>query len=47
MFPVLYEGRTDDNTNPFAHQNDNWKIDFEYLHITNLNELIDVLERMS
>lgn len=47
MFPVLYEGRTDDNTNPFAHQNDNWKIDFEYLHITAWNELIDVLERMS
>ena len=47
MFPVLYEGRTDDNTNSFAHQNDNWKIDFEYLHITDLNELIDVLERMS
>lgn len=47
MFPVLYEGRTDDNTNPFAHQNDNWKIDFEYLHIADWNELIDVLERMS
>jgi len=47
MFPVLYEGRTDDNTNLFAHQNDNLRIDFEYLHITDWNELIDVLERMS
>ena len=46
MFPVLYEGRTDDGTNPFAHQNDNLIIDFEHLHITDWNELMDVLERI-
>ena len=47
MFPVLYEGITADGTNPFAHQNDKLKIDFEYLHIGNWNELIDILERMT
>ena len=46
MFPVLYEGTTADGTNPFAHQNDNLKIDFEYLHITDWKELIDVLDQM-
>ncbi len=46
MFPVLYEGRTDDEPNPFARQNDNLIIDFEHLHITDWNELVDVLERM-
>ena len=46
MFSVLYEGTTADGTNPFAHQNDNLKIDFEYLHITDWNELIDVLDQM-
>ena len=46
MFPVLYEGTAVDGTNPFAHQNDNLKVDFEYLHITDWNELIDKLEQM-
>ena len=45
MFLVLYEGTTDDGTNPFPHQNDNLKVDFEYLHITDWTELIDVLEQ--
>ena len=45
MFPVLYEGMTDD-TNPFAHQNDDITIDFEHLHIQDWNELIDILEQM-
>lgn len=47
MFPVLYEGTTVDDTNPFAHQNDNLKVDFEYLHITDWKQLIDVLEQMN
>lgn len=46
MFPVLYEGATDDGTNPFPHQNDNLKVDFEYLHITDWTELIEVLEQI-
>ena len=47
IFPVLYEGMTVDCTNPFAHQNDNLEIDFEYLHIQNWNKLIDILEQMN
>ena len=47
MFPVLYEGMTVDCTNPFAHQNDNLEIDFEYLHIQDWNELIEILEQMN
>ena len=46
MFPVLYEGITADGTNPFTRRNDNIKIDFEYLHITDWNELIDILKQM-
>lgn len=47
MFPVLYEGITVDETNPFLHQNDNIEVDFEYLHITDWNKLIDVLEQIN
>lgn len=46
MFPVLYEGTTVDDSKPFADQNEKLKIDFEYLHITDWNELIDKLEQM-
>lgn len=45
MFPVLYEGTTEGNTKSFAHMNNKLKIDFEYLHITNWNELINILEQ--
>ncbi len=45
MFPVLYEGTTEDSTKSFAHKNNKLKIDFEYLHITDWNELIDILEQ--
>lgn len=45
MFPVLYEGTTEGNTKSFAHKNNKLKIDFEYLHITNWNELINILEQ--
>lgn len=44
IFPVLYEGRTPDDTNPFANQNDGLNIDFEYLHIHDWRELIEVLK---
>lgn len=47
MFTILYEGITVDDTNTFAHQNDNLKVDFEYLHINDWNKLIDILEQMS
>lgn len=45
MFPVLYSGVTPDGTNPFEKQNDGFTIDFEYLHIHDWLELIDVLEK--
>ena len=28
-----HEGATIDEINPYAHQNDNLKVDFEYLHL--------------
>lgn len=43
MFPVLYEGETPGGINPFAGQNDGLDIDFEYLHIHDWRELIDIL----
>lgn len=46
MFPVLYEGKTNDETNPFANQNDGLKLDFEHVHIHDWRELIDVLNRI-
>lgn len=46
MFPVLYEGETTDETNPFAHQNDELETDFEYLHIRDWRKLVDVLKQM-
>lgn len=45
IFPVLYEGETDE-PNPFAGQNDGHEVPFSYLHITDWDQLIDVLERM-
>ena len=45
MFPVLYEGITEGYTKSFAHKNNDLKIDFEYLHITDWNELINILEQ--
>ncbi len=46
MFPVLYEGKTNDETNPFANQNDGLKLDFEHVHIHDWRELIDILNRI-
>lgn len=46
MVPVLYEGKAPDTVNPFAGQNDGVDIDFEYLHIYDWNELVDVLKQM-
>lgn len=46
IFPVLYEGETPGNINPHSGQNDGIKVDFEYLHIHDWRELIDVLEKI-
>ena len=45
IFPILYSGETIDETNPFANQNDGLRIDFDYLHIHDWRELIDILEK--
>ena len=44
IFPVLYEGETEKEKNPFAGQNEGYKIDFEYLSIKDWDELIEKLE---
>lgn len=46
MFPVLYEGETPDDTNPFAGQNKGLQIEYEYLHIHDWREMIDILEKL-
>lgn len=43
IFPVLYDGETADEINPFANRNDNLSIDFEYLHIHDWREMINVI----
>lgn len=39
MFPVLYEGKTEEDVPKFMHQNDGYEIDFEYLHIHDWREM--------
>ena len=44
MFPVLYEGKTDEHVPKFENQNKGYEIDFEYLHIEDWRELIKELD---
>ena len=46
IYPVLYEGNTPDEINPFAHQNDGIKADFDYLHIHDWREMVEVLREL-
>lgn len=43
MFPVLYEGRTKNETQFLSDQNDRDNSDFEYLRIHDWRELMDIL----
>lgn len=43
IYPVLYEGDTPDEVNPFRHQNDGIEIDFEHLHIHDWCEMVEIL----
>lgn len=43
MFPVLYEGKTDEYVLKFENQNKGYEIDFEHLHIFDWRELIKIL----
>lgn len=46
MFPVLYEGKTEENVPKFEQQNVGYEIDFDCLHISGWRELIEILEKM-
>lgn len=46
IYPVLYEGNTPDEFNPFLHQNDVIEVDFDYLHIHDWREMVEILKRL-
>ena len=45
MFPVLYEGKTDEDIPRFKSGNKEYEIDFDHLHIYDWRELIEILKR--
>jgi len=45
MFPVLYEGKTDEDIPRFKNENKEYEIDFDYLHIYDWRELIESLKK--
>ena len=47
IFPVLYEGDTPGEINPYRGQNDGLNSDFDYLHITDWRELIAALNKIA
>lgn len=46
IFPVLYEGTITDDTNLLVGQNKGLTINFEYLHIYDWREMIDILKKL-
>lgn len=46
MFPVLYEGKTDEDIPRFKSGNKEYEIDFDYLHIYDWWELIEILKKV-
>ena len=46
MFPVWYEGKATDGTNPFASQNKGIEINIEHLHIYDWCELENILREV-
>lgn len=46
IYPVLYEGNTPDEINPFLHQNDGIEVDFDYLHIHDWCEMVEILKKL-
>ena len=46
IFPVLYEGQTEENVPKFAQQNVGYEIDFNYLHIYDWREMIEILSEL-
>ena len=45
MFPVLYEGKTAEDIPRFKSGNKEYEIDFDYLHIYDWWELIEILKK--
>ena len=45
MFPVLYEGKTDEDIPRFKSGNKEYEIDFDHLHIYDWRELIEILKK--
>lgn len=45
MFPVLYEGKTDEDITRFKSGNKEYEIDFDYLHIYDWWKLIEILKK--
>lgn len=45
IFSVLYEGQTEENVPKFAQQNVGYEIDFDYLHIHDWREMIEILKK--
>lgn len=46
IYPVLYEGNTPDEVNPFLHQDDGIEVDFDYLHIHDWREMVEILKKL-
>lgn len=46
MFPVLYEGEIPGERNPFVGQNDGLTVDFEYLHIHDWREFMNIFDQL-
>lgn len=46
IFPVHYTGEAPETPNPFAKYNEGIDIDFEYMHISDWREMIEVLEEL-
>ena len=45
MFPVLYEGKTDEDIPRFKSGNKEYEIDFDYSHIYDWWKLIEILKK--
>ena len=46
IYPVLYDGDTPDEANLFSNRNEGIEVDFDYLHIHDWLEMVEILERL-
>ena len=45
IYPVLYEGNTPGEVNPSLQQNEGIEVDFDYLHIHDWREMVEILKK--